>query len=194
MKDDLKIESDLKNLRLKYLELIQKNHTMSRINSILLNRVAYILNNIIRNLFIPQMKDMLNKKGLSLVETPPDYDWVNSSYAGFVINVPDWKYFVIGIEFENKWLKSPIIGFLKKKEYTKDQIDCWKDLKKKYSERDPNNSCWIYKSFTEAKDWHNQEVIEKIVKGEMVKAFENNINELLDCAKEIKKMYGENGI
>ncbi len=194
MNDDLKIKSDLKNQRIKYLELSKKLYTMSRINSILSNRVAYLLNNIIRNSFIPQMKVMLNKKGLSLAEASSDYDWVNSSYAGFVINVPDWKYFAIGIEFERKWLKSPIIGFLKKDEYTKDQIDCWEDLKKKYSERDPNNSYWIYKSFTESNDWDTQEAIEKIVNGEMVKAFENEIEELLDCAKEIKKMYGENGI
>ena len=113
MNDDLKIKSDLKNQRIKYLELSKKLDSMSRINSILSNRVAYLLNNIIRNSFIPQMQDMLDKKGLSLVDAPSDYDWVNSSYAGFVINVPNWTYFVIGIEFESKWLKRPIIGFLK---------------------------------------------------------------------------------
>ena len=194
MNDDLKIKSDLKNQRIKYLELSKKLYSMSRINSILSNQVAYILNNIIRNSFIPQMQDMLDKKGLSLVDAPSDYDWVNSSYAGFVINVPNWTYFVIGIEFESKWLKRPIIGFLKKKEYERENIKCWEDLKNRYSKRDPGNKAWIYKSFEESNDWHTQEAIDKIVNGKMVEAFKNEIEELLDCAKKIKKMYGENGI
>lgn len=176
--------------RQRYMELSRKLNSMSRINSIISNQVADILNQLIRNSFVPQMKDML--KGINkesrfvLIDYPSDYDWVNSSYAGFKIEVSNWKYFIIGIEFESRWLKQPIIGFLKKEEYLKKDIDCWEKLKNKYSKKDPNNQSWIYKKFKGPNDWHSRESVSRIESGKMVSDFKEMIQEMLACAEDIK--------
>ena len=190
MEDDYNKINDTKIQKTRNMELSTKLDSMSRINSIISNQIADILNQIIRNSFVPQMKEMLKgintENCLVLIDYPSDYDWVKSSYAGFTIEVSNWKYFDIGIEFESKWLKRPIIGFLKKEKYLKENIKCWETLQNMYSKRDPNNQSWIYKKFIGPNDWHSCDSIDKIENGEMVGNFEEMINEMLDIAEEIK--------
>ena len=186
--NELTKQSDnLSKQRQKYQELTKKIDSMQRINNILLWQVAGILNKTIRDVFIPQMKEMLKQKGLSWIDYPSDYDWINSSYAGFRIEVPSWKYFKIGIEFEKKWLKSPIIGFLIKEGYKRNEIECWSELQKLYTQKGLNNQYWIYKNFKGSNDWHNYESISQLLDGNMVKIFQEMIDEMLNCANKVNE-------
>ena len=180
------LSSDLSEQRRRYLELTEKINSMQRINNILSSQVTFILNKIIRDVFIPQMKEMIKSKELSWIDCPSDNNWVNSSYAGFQIRVPSWKYFTIGIEFENKGLKSPIIGFLKNNDYKREDIKCWKELQKLYPSKDLNNLSWIYKDFKGSKDWHTHDSVSQLIDGTMVNQFQEMIDEMLSCAEEVK--------
>lgn len=181
------LSSDLSEQRRRYLELTEKIKSLQRINNILSCQVACILNQTIREVFIPKMKDMIKSKELSWIDYPSDYDWVLSSYAGFQIRVPSWKYFTIGIEFEKKWLKSPIIGFLKNSDYKREDIECWNELQNLYKSKDLNNLSWIYKDFKGSKDWHNHESVSQLIDGTMVNQFEEMIDEMLRSAEEVTK-------
>ena len=190
MNDNNKLNKQSDNLsqqRQRYLELTKKIDSMQRIKNILSCHIDYILNKIIRDVFIPQMKEMLKPKGLSMVDSPSDYDWVNSSYSGFWIQEPNWTYFKIGIEFETRKLKSPIIGFLRKKDYDRNEIECWNELQKTYSRKEPNNQSWVYKNFKGPSDWYNKESVSQLLDGTMVKIFQEMIDEMLDCADNVKE-------
>ena len=172
----------------KYQQLTKKIDLMVKINFILSNQIADVLNNIIQHTFVPQLKSMLEEKGLELKEPSKDYDWVKSPYAGFRITVPGWKYFVIGLEFEKKWLHNLIIGFLKKKEYNgielkREDIKCWDDLQKNFNvKKGLSNQSWIYKDFEGEQNWHKSSAIEQIVNGTMVKNLKKMIEEMINCS------------
>lgn len=170
-------------------QLKHKRETMERISNLITIQVMKTINIIMNDVFVPQMVKMVSNKNLRITNQNIECDWVNTSYMGLSIENPDWKYFVIGIEFERRWLKEPIIGFLRKSdEYKREDIKCWDILKERYSRRDPKNSNWIYKSFKEQYDWHTPEAIDKIVNGKMVEAFEKEIDEILECAKEFDEI------
>lgn len=173
----------------KYLQLSQKNDSMQRIKTTLENQISDMLNNIIRNEFVPQVKnmlEMLEEKGLELIEPSKDYDWVNSSYAGFNIEVSSWKYFTIGIEFESRQLKNLIVGFLKKNEKNRSDITCWNRLQDIYKCKDRQNQLWIYKDYIGLRDWHNSSAIEQIANGSMVKNLRDMIEEMIKCSNIIR--------
>ena len=151
-------------------------------------QVINTINQIMNNDFVPQMKKMLANKNLIITDIDLETDWVYTSYVGLWIENPDWKYFAIAIEFERRWLKDPIIGFHRKEEYKREDIKCWDILKERYSSLGPTNPNWIYKRFKEQYDWHTPEAIDKIANGRMVKAFEEEIDEILKCAKEINEI------
>lgn len=178
-------ENDLVSL---YLSLREKTDALTSMITIVSEYVADLLNQIIRNTFVPQMIEMLQKKGLELEDPKPDYNWVQSSYAGFNIINKNWKNFDIRIEFEIRWLKSPIIGFHKKDHFERSEHEeMWNLMQTSLKGKDENNRDWIYKSFIGAKDWHTDQAVEEIVNTNMVQQFENMIKELLDVAEIIKK-------
>lgn len=168
-------------------QLKHKRETMERISNMITIQVIKTINQIMNGLFVPQMKKMLENKNLILADIDPETDWINTSYVGLQIYNSEWKYFYIAIEFEVRWLKDPIIGFHRKEEYKREDIACWNTLVEKYSKRQPKNENWIFRSF-KPYDWHTQEAIDKIVNGEMVDAFEIEIDNMLKCAKEINEM------
>lgn len=178
-------ENDLVSL---YLSLREKTDALTSMITIVSEYVADLLNQIIRNTFVPQMIEMLQKKGLELEGPKPDYNWVQSSYAGFNIINKNWKNFDIRIEFEIRWLKSPIIGFHKKDHFERSEHEeMWNLMQTLLKGKDENNRDWIYKSFIGAKDWHTDQAVEEIVNTNMVQQFEKMIKELLDVAEIIKK-------
>lgn len=169
-------------------QLKHKRETMERISNMITIQVINTINQIMNNDFVPQMKKMLANKNLIITDIDLETDWVYTSYVGLWIENPDWKYFAIAIEFERRWLKDPIIGFHRKEEYKREDIKCWDILKERYSSLGPTNPNWIYKRFKEQYDWHTPEAIDKIANGRMVKAFEEEIDEILKCAKEINEI------
>ena len=169
-------------------QLKQKRVIMERVSNMITIQVIKIINQIMNEEFVPQMEKMLLNKKLNPMNIDSYIDWINTSYVGLWIENPDWKYFGIAIEFERRWLKDPIIGFHIKEGYKREEIKCWETLKEKYSKRDPKNSNWIYKSFKGPKDWHTIDAIEKIKNGKMVELFEEMIDEILDCAKDIDQI------
>ena len=178
-------ENDLVSL---YLSLREKTDALTSMITIVSEYVADLLNQIIRNTFVPQMIEMLQKKGLELEDPKPDYNWVQSSYSGFNIINKNWKNFDIRIEFEIRWLKSPIIGFHKKDHFERSEHEeMWNLMQTSLKGKDKNNRDWIYKSFIGAKDWHTDQAVEEIVNTNMVQQFEKMIKELLDVAEIIKK-------
>jgi hypothetical protein len=168
-------------------QLKHKRETMERISNMITIQVINTINQIMNNDFVPQMKKMLANKNLFIADIDLETDWVNTSYVGLWIENPDWKHFAIAIEFERRWLKDPIIGFHRKEEYKREDIACWNKLVEKYSKRQSKNENWIFRSF-KPYDWHTPEAIDKIVNGEMVEAFEIEIDNMLKCAKEINEM------
>lgn len=170
-----------------YQKLKAQCEALDTVNLMISEHVVFLLNQIIRNIFVPKLREMLWENKLELVEPTSESEWVQSSYAGFQIINTEWKNFCIGIEFENRWLKKPIIGFLKKNHVNrKDCEEMWKLMQEKYGARGRNNDSWIYKSFIGEDDWHTDKAIEKIVNGDMVSKFEKMIKELLKVAEEIK--------
>ena len=170
-----------------YKDLKEKSDALTSMNIIVSECLADLLNQIIQNKFVPDMIEMLQNKGLELEDPKPGYDWVQSSYAGFNIINKEWKNFDIGIEFETRWLKSPIIGFLKKDHFKRsDHEEMWNLMQNSLKAKDKKNKSWIYKSFIGAKDWHTDQAVNDIFNGNMVRQFEIMIAELLNVAEETK--------
>ena len=63
-----------------------------------------IKNKIINDTFLQDLSEVCNELGLINVST--DYDRINTSWAGFQIKNPNWKYFKIAFEFSSKNLQN----------------------------------------------------------------------------------------
>ena len=198
MENDLKtlieapIPTDNKDIADLYRGLRDKSRSLIDLNSLVANYVVDLLNQIIRNSFCPQMQDMLKQRGLYLEGYPynSDCDWVISPWAGFTIINDNWKHFLIGIEFGSKWLKKPIIGFLKKDDVKRETMEpLWTNLQNLYKmKKNLNNELWIYKQFIGNNDWHTDDAINKIMDGTMVNQFAEMIDEILDVAEQVKNI------
>ena len=182
------IPTDNKEIADLYRSLRDKNRSLIDLDSLVSDYVVDLLNNIIRNAFCPQMQMMLEGKGLRLKEQPSDYNWVLSPYAGFRIINNEWKNFRIGIEFEQKWLDRPIIGFLKNKDVKRVDLDSlWNDLQDKYQiKRGKDNDSWIFKNFIGEMHWHSDKAINQIMDGTIVNQFAEMIDEILNVAEQVK--------
>lgn len=196
MEKDLKtligapIPTDNKEIAALYRDLRDKNRSLIDLNSLVSDYIVDLLNQIIRNTFCPQMQKMLEDRDLKLQDYPFNYDcdWVRNSYAGFSIKNNHWKHFLIGIEFESKWLKDPIIGFLRKDDVKREDIEpLWTDLQKRYGmKKNLNNELWIYKKFIGNNNWHTDDAINELMDGTIVNQFAEMIDEILNVAEQVE--------
>jgi len=138
-----------------------------------------VKNHILNKVFLPQLSDVCDELGLINIST--ECDWVNTSWAGFKIKNPKWKYFKISTEFESKGLRNCIIGFnhIDSKIRYEKTFENLKTLMKK------SNSNWAWKDFPEFTNWNSNALI-SIIDGKMVDIFKREIKQLLEISKNLE--------
>ena len=138
--------------------------------------ICYIINNILH----PQLLNLAQNKGLNLHFSNSD-GWMTDSWAGWNFEHPDWKNFNIGMEFEKRGMDDLIIGFLKKENKRRKDIECWDELWKRTSSIDKNNQLLIYNRFPKP-NWNNPDSLREIINGSMIKLISEEIDNLFKCA------------
>ncbi len=161
-------------------ELIEFLSKKENIQAALLigQNINAVINNIVNNIFIPQLTNLCNE--LNLINMSSECDWFNESWAGFQIKNPNWKYFKIALEFEAKGLRNCIIGFnhIDIKERNDITFNELKNLMKR------NNTNWAWNDFPVYQSWNNDAII-AILNGEMAEIFKTEIKKLLDITNNL---------
>ena len=144
------------------------------------------LNYVINNYFIPRLKNLAKDKGFEL--KTDTIDWIGTSYAGGNLYREDWKYFTLSFEFEKRGLGNLILGFLKKANYERSDINAWEELQERFQSRDRRNKNWIWKYFEGYTDWNNKEVIKDLLddNSKTIADFSAMIDFALECAEGLE--------
>ena len=85
------------------------------------------------------------------------------------------------MEFEKRGMVDLIIGFKKKENKWRKDIESWDELLKRTSSIDKNNQSWIYNSFPKP-NWNNPDSLREIINGSMIKLISEEIDNLFKCA------------
>jgi hypothetical protein len=145
------------------------------------NNLNGMICNIINDTLYPQLTLMAQSKGFKLKFTQNN-GWMTDSWAGWSFEHPDWKNFCIAMEFEKRGLEDLIIGFLKKKDKKREDIECWDELWKRTTSTDKNNQLWIYKYFP-ILNWNTPESLRAIIDGSMIEQISEEVDKLIECTK-----------
>ncbi len=140
-----------------------------------------IKNYIINKTFLPQLSAICEK--INLVNESVEYNRVNTSWAGFQITNPNWKYFKIAFEFEAKGLKNPIVGITHIDPSIRNE-PVFEILKTRFKGKNKN---WVWHDFSKYGNWGKEAMI-AIQNGEMSDAFENEIENILKLTIDVADM------
>ena len=148
------------------------------------NNINKMISNIINDTLYPQLIEIAKSKGLEL-KFEKKQDWMTEKFLGWSFEHPNWKYFRIRMEFEERCLGKLIIGFNIKEEKKREDIKCWHDLWVRTTTNEETNPIWIWKDFpkSEYRWWNNAKSLRAIIDGEMINSISDAIGELLDCAE-----------
>lgn len=146
---------------------------------VIANNINGMICEIINNTLYPQLLSMAQKKGFKLHFTQSN-GWMTDSWAGWSFEHPDWKYFRISMEFEKRGMGNLIIGFLRKENKKREDIECWEELWNRTTSKDKNNQLWIYRDFPK-NNWNTPEALRAIINGSMVELISDEIDKLINC-------------
>ena len=161
------------------LKVMSKEENLDSV-FVIANNLNGMICNIINNTLHPQLLNLAQDKGLKLHFSNSD-GWMTDSFPGWDFEHPDWKNFNIRMEFEKRGMVDLIIGFKKKENKWRKDIECWDELLKRTSSIDKNNQSWIYNSFTKP-NWNNPDSLREIINGSMIKLISEEIDNLFKCA------------
>lgn len=161
------------------LKVMSKEENLDSV-FVIANNLNGMICNIINNTLHPQLLNLAQDKGLKLHFSNSD-GWMTDSFPGWDFEHPDWKNFNIRMEFEKRGMVDLIIGFQKKENKWRKDIECWDELWKRTSSIDKNNQLWIYNSFPKP-NWNNPDSLREIINGSMIKLISEEIDNLFKCA------------
>lgn len=161
------------------LKVMSKEENLDSV-FVIANNLNGMICNIINNTLHPQLLNLAQDKGLKLHFSNSD-GWMTDSFPGWDFEHPDWKNFNIRMEFEKRGMVDLIIGFVKKENKWRKDIECWDELWKRTSSIDKNNQLWIYNSFPKP-NWNNPDSLREIINGSMIKLISEEIDNLFKCA------------
>lgn len=151
---------------------------------VIANNLNGMICNIINNTLYPQLMSLAQSKGLNLHFSNSD-GWMTDSWAGWNFEHPDWKNFNIRMEFERRGMNELIIGFVKKENKRREDIECWDELWKRTTSIAKNNQLWIYKQFPKP-NWNNPDSLRGIIDGSMIKLISEELDELIVCTQGLE--------
>ncbi|MBV7440502.1 PD-(D/E)XK nuclease family protein [Weeksellaceae bacterium TAE3-ERU29] len=169
--------TQLSQMNTEIIELLSKEENIEALFTISDN-IDKVRNHLINKVLIPQLDRVCNE--LNLKNESGEYDRVNTPWSQFVFLNPNWKYYNIALEFENKNLRNLIIGlYHRDKEKRNDKT--FSVLKDKFNKSNEN---WVWNSFPVPYDsyWRKEAMI-AIINGEMCKLFESEIKKILEITK-----------
>lgn len=140
-----------------------------------------VKNYIINKTFLPQLSSVCEK--LNLVNESTEYNRVNTSWSGFQITNPNWKYFKIAFEFEAKGLRNPIIGITHINPDIRNE-PVFEILKTRFKGKNKN---WVWHEFSHYRNWR-KEAMFAIQDGKMSEIFKNEIKNILKLTDDITDM------
>lgn len=161
------------------LKVMSKEENLDSV-FVIANNLNGMICNIINNTLHPQLLNLAQDKGLKLHFSNSD-GWMTDSFPGWDFEHPDWNNFNIRMEFEKRGMVDLIIGFKKKENKWRKDIECWDELLKRTSSIDKNNQSWIYNSFPKP-NWNNPDSLREIINGSMIKLISEEIDNLFKCA------------
>jgi hypothetical protein len=170
-------DMDTKNKE-EIIELLSKRENLEAAY-IISNNFHDVRNYLINKIFIPQITQLCTE--LNLQNVSEEYDYVNTSWAGFSIINPKWKYYKIAFEFENKGLRNFIIG-INHKDINIKNNETWDNLKSKFQK---NNEMWVWNAFSKFPNWDISAMI-AIQNGEMANIFAEEITKILELTKGLE--------
>ena len=138
-----------------------------------------VKNYLINKVFLRQLITICSE--LRLQCDSKEYDRVNTSWAGFDIRNPDWKFFKFGFEFEAKGLISFIIGL----NYKNDEMRNDETFEKLKAHFRRNNANWVWNDFPKYSTWGKDAMI-AIINGEMSNIIKTEIEKILELTKEFE--------
>ena len=138
-----------------------------------------VKNYLINKVFLKQLSTVCIDLGLQC--DLEEYDRVNTSWAGFDVINPDWKFFKFGFEFEAKGLRAFIIG-LKHKNGEVRNDETFEKLKAHFRRKNTN---WVWNDFPKYSTWGKEAMI-AIINGEMSNIFKTEIKKILEMTKELE--------
>jgi len=160
------------------LKIMSKEEYLDAI-FVIANNIDGMICNIINNNLYPQLLLLAQSKGLKLNFTQNN-GWMTNSWAGWSFEHPDWKNFRIAMEFEKRGMGNLIIGFLRKENKRREDIECWEELWNRTTSKDKNNQSWIYRDFPK-NNWNTPEALRAIINGSMVELISDEIDKLINC-------------
>jgi hypothetical protein len=155
------------------IELLCKPENISAVFTIG-NNLSVVKNQIINKIFLSQLSKICEE--LDLTYLSEEYDRVNTSYSGFAIKNPKWKYFKIGTEFEAKGLRNFIIGINHIDGQNRNDVT-FEELKRRFKGK--SNSNWIWHDFPHFGNWDKDAMI-AIISGRMAEIFKVEIQKILE--------------
>ena len=163
------------------LDILSKKENLDAIYDIVNNKNA-VVHRIVNEEFIPKLRNIAKSKGLIMGDDCTK-NWMEESWAGASFYNPKWKYLKLAFEFERRGLGCLIFGFHTKVGVKREDVKDWEKVQKNYSTKDVNNQCWIWKDFTENKDWDNASGIKDLLNGKTLNDFSIMFDEAIDCVK-----------
>jgi len=133
-------------------------------------------NHLVNKVFLPRLTSICEELGLKNVSE--EYDRVNTSWAGFQILNPSWRFFKIGFEFEARGLGNLIIGVNHIDNDVRND-ETFETLKQQFPRRNNN---WVWKNFPTFPYWGKDAMI-AIQNGEMAEIFKEEIGKILEMTK-----------
>ncbi|MRI62644.1 hypothetical protein EDM00_01335 [Ornithobacterium rhinotracheale] len=141
------------------------------------NNIVNLKNHIINTEFLRQMHEVAEELNIKFVSKEGNY--VNTSWAGFLFEIPDTPNYNMRLEFQNIGLRNLIIGaILKSKDCDDSSFD---KIKENYGTK--GNDRWAYRYFTEYQNWDSKAFTD-ILNGEMKKAIKNELEIILEVIKD----------
>lgn len=148
---------------------------------VIANNFNGMICNIINNTLYPQLLSLAESKGFKL-EFAKNDDWMTESWAGWSFCHPDWNYFYIAMEFERRGLGNLIIGFHKKENKKREDIECWDELWKRTTSKGKDNQNWIYRDFSPS-NWNTPNSLRDIIDRKMIERISYEIDKLIECTQ-----------
>lgn len=162
-------------------ELIEKLSTLENLEAAytIADNISKVRNNIINTVLLPQMHEVAKELDIEFNSSEGDYDYVNTSWAGFSYTIPRYKNYNLFMEFGKKGLNNLIIGFVPKSENS----DTSSFPKIKQIVGGGNNRC-AFQKFPIHPNWH-ADAMKAILTGEMKTIMKDKIQNLIEITKEI---------
>lgn len=153
------------------IELLSKKENIDATFSIGEN-LNNIKNQIVNKVFLTQLSRVCDE--LNLINESEEYDRVSTSWSGFQVKNPNWKFFKIAFEFEAKGLRNLIIGITHIDRNLKNE-ETFEILKTKFRR---NNQNWVWYDFPKYNSWGKEAMI-AIQNGEMENYIKKEIEKIL---------------